>query len=144
MSKSPDCVVDASVGIKLFIDEALSDAAHALFGRLADDAQVHFFVPDLFYIECTNILWKYHLRYGLSADDANAAVAHLEQLRLQSVPTAHLMMDALAIAVEHAITAYDAAYVALAQRLAVPLVTADQALVRKLAETRFAVQWLGG
>lgn len=143
MSKSPDCVVDASVGIKLFIDESLSDAAHALFSRLADDAQVRFFVPDLFYIECTNILWKYHLRYGLSADDASGAIAHLEQLRLQSVPTAHLMMDVLAIAVRYEITAYDAAYVALAQRLAVPLITADQALVRKLAETPFAVQQLG-
>ena len=52
-------------------------------------------------------------------------------------------MDALPIALTHAISAYDACYVALAQRLSVPFVTADQALVRKLAGTSYAVQWLG-
>jgi len=31
------CVVDASVGIKLFVDEPLSDQAHALFAKLTED-----------------------------------------------------------------------------------------------------------
>jgi predicted nucleic acid-binding protein len=52
-------VVDASVGIKLFIDEPLSDIAHALFEKLTEDPPVELFVPDLFYIECTNILVKW-------------------------------------------------------------------------------------
>lgn len=52
------CVVDASVGIKLVIAEALSNETHALFEHLARDPAARFFVPDLFDLECANILWK--------------------------------------------------------------------------------------
>jgi len=58
------CVVDASVGIKLFVSEPLSDKAQALFNRLASDLPADLHVPDLFYIECANILWKYSRRFG--------------------------------------------------------------------------------
>jgi len=44
---------------------------------------------------------------------------------------------------EYDITAYDASYAALAAQLALPLVTADAALVRKLAGGRVDVHWLG-
>jgi len=47
----PDCVVDASVGIKLLLVEPLSDAAHAHFSGLAADPPAQLYVPDLFYIE---------------------------------------------------------------------------------------------
>jgi hypothetical protein len=38
------CVVDASVGIKLVITEALSGQAHALFAHLASDPAARFFL----------------------------------------------------------------------------------------------------
>lgn len=136
-------VVDASVGIKLFVAEELSDAAHALFALRVDERPVRLVVPDLFYIECTNILWKYHQRFGLSRGDAESAVDQLGQLLVHSTPTAALTADALALAMTHGITAYDAAYVALAQRLAIPVVTADAALLRKLAGTSLDLRWLG-
>ena len=50
------CVVDASVAIKLVITEPLSNEAHALFAHLARDPAARFFVPDLFDVECANIL----------------------------------------------------------------------------------------
>jgi hypothetical protein len=34
--------------------------------RLAQDPPASFFVPDLFYIECTNILWKYVRHFGFA------------------------------------------------------------------------------
>jgi hypothetical protein len=37
MTPSVACVVDASVGIKLFLAEELTDCADALFARLAAD-----------------------------------------------------------------------------------------------------------
>ena len=136
-------VVDASVCIKLYVDEELSDAAHALFALLEQERPVRLVVPDLFYIERTNILWQYHQRFGLSRADAESAVDQLGQLLLHSTPTAALTADALSLAMTHGITAYDAAYVALAQRLAIPVVTADAALLRKLAGTPFDLRWLG-
>jgi predicted nucleic acid-binding protein len=52
-------------------------------------------------------------------------------------------MAALSIAVSYDITAYDACYIALAQRLGIPLITADQKLQAKMAGTAYAVTWLG-
>lgn len=63
------CVVDASVGIKLVITEALSNEAHARFARLAGDPAARFYVPDLFDIECANTLWKQVQRSGYPVAD---------------------------------------------------------------------------
>jgi predicted nucleic acid-binding protein len=54
-----------------------------------------------------------------------------------------LVAAALPIATTHDVTAYDACYVALAQSLGVPLVTADQKLHAKLAGTPLEPVWLG-
>jgi predicted nucleic acid-binding protein len=138
-----DCVVDASVGIKLFLVEPLSDRADALFSHLVATPPARFYVPDLFFIECANILWKYTRRYGYPPEAAQQDVVDLARLPLQSASTADLVEEALALAVAHEITAYDAAYVALARRLSLPLVTADEPLVHRLAGTGLDVRWLG-
>jgi predicted nucleic acid-binding protein len=138
-----DCVVDASTGIKLFLVEPLSDRADALFDHLADDPPAQLHVPDLFFIECTNILWKYVRRHGYPAESARQDAVDLLKLSLHVVSTKEVAEVALEIALAHGITAYDASYVALAQRLVLPLVTADELLARSLAETEFDVRWLG-
>lgn len=51
-------VVDASVCIKQFIADSLTPKVNQLFDHL-NDPRAEFFVPDLFYIECANVLWKY-------------------------------------------------------------------------------------
>ena len=137
-----DCVVDASVGIKLFLIEPLSAQADVLFDHLADDPPSRFYVPDLFFIECVNILWKYAQRFGYAAEAAAQDVADLVSLPLETVSTAALAEDALAVAVRHGSTAYDSAYVALARRLSLPLVTADEALVRRFDGTGLDVRFL--
>ena len=137
-----DCIVDASVGIKLFLVEPLSDRAAALFAHLAAVPPARFYVPDLFYIECTNVLWKYTRRFGYPPETAQQDVADLVQLPLHTVSTGDLAGAALALAVTHEITAYDAAYVALAQQLSLPLVTADESLACRLAETGLDVRFL--
>jgi|JI10StandDraft_1071094.scaffolds.fasta_scaffold1572583_1 predicted nucleic acid-binding protein len=142
-ASAADCVMDASVGIKLYLEETLTDQAHALLARLSSHPPAQFFVPDLFYIECTNILWKYVTRFGMTQDDATYYIARLGDLALHSTPTADLMADALTIALAYKITAYDAAYVALAKVLQLPLITADRKLVQALAGTGHRVLWLG-
>ncbi|MCG2767899.1 MAG: type II toxin-antitoxin system VapC family toxin [Anaerolineae bacterium] len=131
------------MGIKLFVIEPLSDRADALFAHLTDDPPARFYVPDLFFIECTNVLWKYVRHFGYPLESARQDAADLTDLRLLSIPTRELADEALKVAVAHDITAYDAAYVALSGRLSLPLVTADEALVRRLAGTAFDVRWLG-
>ena len=137
------CVIDASVGVKLVITEALSKEAHALFAHLAADPAVRFYVPDLFDIECANILWKQVQRAGYPLKDAQLNLANLTALAMHRLPVTMLASDALAIAANHAISAYDACYVATAQRQGVPLITADSKLVSKMSGTPFTVLLLG-
>lgn len=123
-------VVDASVGIKLFVDEDYSDKVHTLFEQLAADPPANLYVPDLFFIECTNILLKYTRRFGRSLEDSRADLVDLGRLSLRVVPTAELMEDAFLLGAEQNITAYDACYAVLASRLSLPLVTADEPLAK--------------
>lgn len=139
-----DCVVDANVGIKLFLMEPLSEQAYTLFAHLSDELPAQLYVPDLFFIECANILWKYARRFGYPAADALQDIGALAQLPLQRVAMAALVEAALELALRYSSTAYDSAYVALAQRLGLPLITADEALVRRFAGSGLDVRFLGG
>ncbi|GAB4573177.1 MAG: hypothetical protein Fur0017_26500 [Anaerolineales bacterium] len=128
------CVLDASVGIKLFIEEEFSDKVERLFFKLAEDPQAEIHVPDLFYIECANILLKYTRRHNRPLEDSLKDIADLNDLALKSTSTSELIEEALELAHEKNLTAYDACYAVLARRLALPLVTADAPLAR-------AVDW---
>jgi len=138
MSESPlRYVVDASVGIKLFVEEENSEQAHALFSYLTADPPAEFYIPDLFYIECANILLKYTRRFGRSLGDSQADIADLKLLSLKPTSTADLMEDALLLATEKKLTAYDACYAVLAQKLDIPLITADEPLSKAIKSAIF-------
>jgi len=128
------CVMDASVGIKLFIEEEFSDKVQRLFAKLTEDPQAEIHVPDLFYIECANILLKYTRRFDRPLEDSLADIKDLGKLALKSTSTLELIEDALQLASEKKLTAYDACYAVLAQRLGLPLITADAPLAK-------AVDW---
>lgn len=137
------CVVDASVGIQLFIAEQFSDKVDALFAHLTSASPARLCVPDLFYIECTNILWKHVQRMGYLPAKARTDLTDLTALRLECYSTFELSARALDIAVDYHVTAYDACYVALSQRLNMPLLTADDKLARALSASPFTVTWIG-
>lgn len=139
---SGDWVVDASVGIKLFVAEEFSDVADRFFDPLAADPPAHFYVPDLFYVECANILWKYTRRFDYPAENARQDVLDLRALALHTVSTADLIEPALELALTYNLTVYDASYAALAQQLDLPLITADIPLQRKLNSSGITVQTL--
>jgi predicted nucleic acid-binding protein len=138
-----DCVIDASVVIPGFVTQPLTRQARALLGRLDEAPPLRLLAPDLLYAECANALWKY-VRYG-GHDAAVAAgqLARIRQLPLGSTPTLLLVDRALALAVRWKISAYDACYVALADLVGCPLVTADERLVQRLAGGPGSVRWLG-
>lgn len=68
-----------------------------------------------------------HVRAGLlSTPEANGAIEDLIDLPLSVFPTAPLLRRTWIL--RHSMTAYDASYVALAEALGCPLLTADARL----------------
>ena len=119
------CVLDASVGIKLFVEEEFSDKVQRLFAKLAEDPATEIHVPDLYYIECANILLKYTRRFNRPLEDTLADIRDLNKLDLKVTSTAELIDGAVELANERKLTAYDACYAVLAKKLELPLITAD-------------------
>jgi predicted nucleic acid-binding protein len=124
MMASLRCVVDASVCIKQFISDPLTPKVNQLFDHLNDPA-AQFFVPDLFYIECANILCKYVRANLYTAEQVEADLMDLRVLRLQVTSTQSLMTKAAKTAVEYGISAYDASYIALSEQVEALLYNSD-------------------
>lgn len=117
-------VVDASVLLTALLDAGASGALARQV--LRDDDQRH--APDLVDIEVVSGI-RGRLRGGhLRIDDALTAVADLRDYPLRRHPARLLVEDIFAK--RDNLTAYDAAYVCLAERLDATLVTADGRLVR--------------
>ncbi|MGK7930980.1 MAG: type II toxin-antitoxin system VapC family toxin [Microcystaceae cyanobacterium] len=128
------CVVDASVNIKQFIPDPLSSKVQQLFAHL-NQPETEFYIPDLFYVESANALWKYIRAGQYTEADAARDLASLKTLPLQVFSTADLMEAAIIIAVTHKITVYDGVYVALSVSVDAPLLTLDQKLLKALTNT---------
>lgn len=138
MSLPLRCVLDTSVSIKQFIDDPLTPKVNQLLDHV-NLPQTEIFIPDLFYIESTSVLWKY-VRAGLySTVEVQTDLANLKALPLKVVSTAVLMESAFEIAVSAAISAYDASYVALSERVKAPLLTLDRKLIKAIAATSYNV-----
>lgn len=136
------CVLDASVAVKVFLPEPLAGEAMNLIGCLGSSLTV-FHVPDLFFVECANIFWKQVQRGNASPAQVQADWAILSGWRLHRTPTFDLSADALSLALTYRITAYDACYLALACRQNLPFITADEKLVQRMVGFSPAVIWLG-
>ena len=116
-------VVDASVGVKWLLHESDSDRALSLISDKTDRV-----VPDLFFAEIGNVLWK-NIRAGnISAARAQEALRLLAKIHLTVMQVADLMEVALEIAKRFDRSFYDSTYLALALRENVPLITADRRL----------------
>jgi predicted nucleic acid-binding protein len=135
-------VVDASVGVKPYLPEDLSESAKRLF-RTLRAGKVDLFVPDLFYSECANIFVKYVRRFNTPPAHARQSLTNLRSLPLLSTSGSELFTSAFDLALDHGISAYDASYLALAQKLSAPVITADEKLIRKLAGSGADIHWLG-
>jgi predicted nucleic acid-binding protein len=137
-------VLDAGVAAKWFLPaagETLADEALQLLCRYSS-GQLRFIVPDLFWAEFGNVLWK-AVRLGRwTIGAAETAISDLKERKITTVPSLPLLESAFAIAAAFDRTVYDSLYVALAVISKAQLVTADERLARALAAD-FPVKWLG-
>jgi predicted nucleic acid-binding protein len=115
-------VIDASVAAKWVVEEADSDAAIALNACEALHAPSHW------QAEAANVVWAKAFRGELSADEVRRRIALLASAPIRETAITDLMHPATDIALACRVTIYDALYVALAEALRLPLVTADRRL----------------
>ena len=118
-------VVDASVTLAWCFEDEASPQTEAILDLLSDDSAV---VPSLWELEVSNVLLLGERRRRLSESQTARFVALLGQLPIL-VDSANVDMEAvLAVGRHHGLTAYDAAYLVLAEREGVPLATLDTKL----------------
>lgn len=117
-------VIDASALVEALIVSPLGDRVRR---RIVDSgAALH--APELIDLEVTHALRGRERARALSGRRATAAVARLGQIRLNRYPHAPFLPRIWAL--RNNLTAYDAAYVALAEILGAPLLTTDRRLAR--------------
>ena len=139
MSASFRYVIDTNIIIKQFIDDPLTPKVNQLLDHLTEPS-AEFHVPDLFYVECANVLCKYVRANLYTAEQIAADLNDLKSLRFQVTPTKHLIVKASEIALRYGVTAYDSCYVALSGQVNVPLLTLDKRLFNALSGSQFNVQ----
>ncbi len=123
-------VVDASVAAKVYFPEEGSELAR----RILSSATI-LLAPDLLFIEIVSVAAK-RVRRGLSpVSDALNAVAGVRNLIDRAVPLAELIDRAFELAREHGFSAYDAAYLGLAEASGARLFTADMRMVLLARQT---------
>jgi predicted nucleic acid-binding protein len=137
-------VLDASVAAKWMLPakgELLRPEAYRLLDAYGA-GEVNLVVPDIFWVECGNILWKAVWQQRFPRAEAEVAIVSLLNRRIPTVSSASLLEQALSIAFDFGRSFYDCLYVALAVQTQKQLITADERLANALA-ARFPVKWLG-
>ncbi len=129
-------VVDSSVAVKWYETEGEPhrEGAFGLVQRAAEETlELH--APILLVFELGNFFTRRARRSG--ADPGSVALEDLLAAPIRwSTPDPPLALRTLAIAGDHRQTYYDASFVALAERLECPLVTADARLARAFPRAR--------
>jgi len=137
-------VIDASVLIKFYVPEILSDRAERLLAK-AEKNEIDLLAPDLIYPEAGNVLWKKQRLKELTRSEVEEITDAILSLPLKIEASKSLLPLAVEIATVYGITVYDASYFSLARVYEATLITADRKLVEVLAKTdqKDSVTWLG-
>ncbi len=136
--------MDASVAAKWVlpsVNEPLHREALHLAGLFVT-GQLRFVVPDFFWIEMGNVLWKAARSKRIDALEFDESLSILESRDLETIPTRRLLARALSIAFEFDRSVYDSVYIALAEATSSLMITADQKLANAVAPA-LPVVWLG-
>ena len=113
-------VIDASAALGILLREPGSEEAQE---RLTGALGGELLVPGHFWLEVTNVLVR---RYGCEPDDVVAAMRELDEMQPVTVVLDRpAILHGLELMARHGLTAYDAAYLALAEVADAQLLTLD-------------------
>ena len=116
-------VIDTSAVVDLLVETPVNTA---LIERLRSVTELH--APHLIDIEFLSVLRRLHSRDLVTDRQATIARDKFAKLPIQRYP--HTALSNRIWELRHAITPYDASYIALAEALQIPFVTSDGRLAR--------------
>lgn len=122
-------VIDASVVLEVLL--ATPDALPLQNRMFAKKQSLH--APDLLDLEVAQVLRRYFFAGRLAADRGATALEYLSSFPITRYP--HDLFLPRVWELRHNFTAYDAAYLALAEALNAPLLTRDRALASAAGHT---------
>lgn len=138
------CVLDASVAAKWLLpakQEPYAAHAQALL-KQHTQGDLQLLVPDLFWPEIGNILWKAARIGRISPSIARESVTLLNEVAFRTLPSQPLLNNAVSLALTFERTVYDCVYIALAIDAGITFVTADERLANAV-KSRLPVSFLG-
>ncbi len=128
----PGIVVDASVSAAWFLPDESTPFTEAALQATADG---DVWVPALWLLEIGNLMLNAQRRKRINEPKRCELVAAASALRLR-IDREPVAMDTLdALASRHGLTTYDAVYLELALRRALPLATLDKVLLAAMVAT---------
>jgi len=131
-------VIDSSVALVWCFEDEASPTSDALLDQVRDEGAV---VPGLWHLEVANVLLQTEKRGRITAADIAMRLQLIAELPIDtdSETAARAWREILALARAEGLTTYDAAYLELAIRRGLPLLTKDQALIAAAERTGVAV-----
>ncbi len=131
-------VVDASISAAWFLpDEATDETESVLQATATHDV----WVPALWLLEIANLLPSARRRKRISAEDRQRLVAAAASLRIRVDREAVSIMRLDELAAQYALSAHDAAYLEVALRRCLTLVTRDNALSVAMTKAGVSSAW---
>ncbi len=133
-------IIDASLTMTWYFEDEATQATDDLLDRVAREGAI---VPLLWRLEVANVFQSSLRRKRIDAAYRDASIADLGKLPITLDPDgdAHIWTDVLALSDRFGLTIYDACYLELAQRRALPLATLDTDL--RAAGRTLGLQILG-
>jgi len=133
-------IVDASVFLHAFLPDEMQSQALAVVREHAA-GRIHLKAPALLLYELSNAVWQAERRARIDRDQADRIIEAFASLDIELVDQAWGEMLPLARCYDR--SAYDAAYLILAQQTGEPLVTGDKRLYNAVKEKLDWVLWIG-
>lgn len=119
-------VIDASVTLPWFFPDEATPFTERVLDALADQA---IWAPTLWVLECTNVLQSAERRRRIDARRRAEIASELADLPVRLDPAAPGFVALDRLAASHGLSAYDAAYLELALRRSLVLVSLDERLL---------------
>ena len=131
-------VVDTSIALTWCFEDEASLETDQLFERVRDDGAL---VPGLWYLELGNVLLQAEKRGRITRDDVALRLELIADLpiRVDTESATRAWREILTLAKAERLTTYDAAYLELALRQSLVLLTRDTELVNAARRRGIAV-----